>query len=250
MRRRFLTQKKSMDNEFDYLNYFTIECLEDGRIRTINTDILYGVDGKGWGVLPSELEVKKGQLISLKSYKEYFEYFSLVNCNIRGNSLSLVFGDASSTNNDLTGKHSVFHNLLVNNPIHQVDPLFLPATTLTDDCYYEMFRGCSSLTTAPELPATTLAYYCYAYMFQGCTSLTVAPELPATALASGCYNSMFMGCSNLNYIKMLATDIPTPDCLYNWVYGVSPTGTFVKRKGVEIPRGVNGIPEGWDVIEI
>jgi hypothetical protein len=28
-------------------------------------------------------------------------------------------------------------------------------------CYYEMFRDCTSLTTAPELPATNLASYCY-----------------------------------------------------------------------------------------
>lgn len=35
-------------------------------------------------------------------------------------------------------------------------------------CYYSMFQGCSSLTTAPELPATTLANYCYYSMFQGC----------------------------------------------------------------------------------
>ena len=28
-------------------------------------------------------------------------------------------------------------------------------------CYYEMFMGCTSLTSAPELPDTTLARYCY-----------------------------------------------------------------------------------------
>ena len=34
-----------------------------------------------------------------------------------------------------------------------------------------MFRDCTSLTTAPELPATTLANNCYQEMFRGCTKL-------------------------------------------------------------------------------
>ena len=73
----------------------------------------------------------------------------------------------------------------------------LPATTLATDCYRNMFYGCTSLTTAPALPATTLAVYCYSSMFQRCTSLTTAPELPATTLANYCYNSMFDGCASL-----------------------------------------------------
>ena len=34
-----------------------------------------------------------------------------------------------------------------------------------------MFYNCSSLTEAPELPATTLTNYCYNNMFSGCNSL-------------------------------------------------------------------------------
>ena len=50
-----------------------------------------------------------------------------------------------------------------------------------------MFSNCTSLTSAPSLPATTLADYCYEDMFYGCTSLTTAPSLPATTLATNCY---------------------------------------------------------------
>lgn len=74
----------------------------------------------------------------------------------------------------------------------------LPATTLEFGCYYSMFRGCTSLTIAPELPATTLANLCYYGMFYGCTSLTTAPELHATTLANSCYFAMFYGCTSLN----------------------------------------------------
>ena len=32
---------------------------------------------------------------------------------------------------------------------------------LADRCYFNMFNGCSSLTSAPALPATALAKNCY-----------------------------------------------------------------------------------------
>ena len=73
----------------------------------------------------------------------------------------------------------------------------LPATTLADHCYDNMFYWCSLLTTAPDLPATTLAEYCYSNMFNGCTSLTTAPALPAITLANNCYERMFSGCTSL-----------------------------------------------------
>ena len=119
----------------------------------------------------------------------------------------------------------------------------LPATTLTDSCYSSMLSGCSSLTQAPALPATTLADFCYDGMFRDCTSLTQAPELPATTLARNCYNAMFDGCTSLTEITLngdfnssYATD---------WVSNVSTSGTFYNNSDVDIPFGVNGIPEGW-----
>ena len=73
----------------------------------------------------------------------------------------------------------------------------LPAMELGDRCYSNMFSDCSSLTTAPALPATTLAVSCYDTMFYGCTALKKAPELPATTLANFCYFQMFSSCSAL-----------------------------------------------------
>ena len=74
----------------------------------------------------------------------------------------------------------------------------LPATTLALYCYMRMFEGCSALTSAPKLPATTLALFCYKSMFEGCSALTSAPELPATTLADACYAAMFSECTGLN----------------------------------------------------
>ena len=125
----------------------------------------------------------------------------------------------------------------------------LPATTLTEYCYYLMFHDCTSLTVAPELPATTLASYCYANMFRGCTSLTVAPELPAETLVDRCYNRMFYGCTNLSSITMLATDISAYYCLKDWVSGVASSGSFTKAAAMtSLPTGTSGIPGGWTVV--
>ena len=125
----------------------------------------------------------------------------------------------------------------------------LPATTLANYCYQSMFSGCSSLTQAPSiLPATTLTTACYSGMFQGCSSLVKAPELPATTLVDSCYTYMFKGCSKLNYIKALFTNTPGSYCTYNWVSGVSSTGTFVKSSAATWDlTGINGIPSGWTV---
>ena len=119
----------------------------------------------------------------------------------------------------------------------------LPVTTLTDSCYYVMFRDCTSLTQAPELPATTLATNCYGFMFDGCSSLTQAPALPATTLANECYSYMFNGCTSLTEIT-LNGDFNSSYAT-NWVSNVSPSGTFYNNSDVDIPFGVNGIPEGW-----
>ena len=122
----------------------------------------------------------------------------------------------------------------------------LPATTLAESCYNMMFRGCTQLATAPELPATALSQNCYAMMFHGCTSLTTAPVLPATTLAEACYQHMFNGCTNLSSITMLATDITASNCLSYWVNGVAATGTFYKNPAATwTVTGASGIPAGW-----
>jgi hypothetical protein len=130
-------------------------------------------------------------------------------------------------------------------------PSILPATTLSYYCYKNMFYKCNNLTTAPELPATTLDNYCYYGMFCGCIGLTTAPELPATTLPNSCYSHMFSGCTKLNYIKMLATNISTIDCLISWVSGVSSKGTFIKNfaNKASLPYGENGIPYGWTLVD-
>ena len=91
----------------------------------------------------------------------------------------------------------------------------LPAITLAQNCYFQMFTNCTSLNIAPALPATTLATGCYAYMFVGCTNLTAAPVLPATTLAYGCYAGMFRGCTSLTTAPVLPATTLAERCYYN-----------------------------------
>ena len=108
----------------------------------------------------------------------------------------------------------------------------LPATKLAYECYFGMFYGCASLTAAPELKATTLADNCYSSMFQGCTSLTAAPELKATTLADYCYSIMFYGCTKLSTVTMLAPSdqiSKASNCCYKWLYNAGTDETVTSR---------------------
>ena len=121
-----------------------------------------------------------------------------------GNVMSLLYGDDFFKKLDLSGKNYAFAELFYDcNKLTNAENLMLPATTLSNYCYQNMFEYCSSLTTAPSLPATTLAVGCYSNMFLFCTSLTTAPQLPATTLAMNCYDAMFQGCTSLTTAPQL-----------------------------------------------
>jgi len=122
----------------------------------------------------------------------------------------------------------------------------LPATTLASYCYCNMFQGCTSLTTAPELPATTLSECCYYNMFYGCTSLTTGPYLPASnsGLVSSCYSSMFKNCTSLNKIRVNFSYMYVGGywCAYHWLDNVAPEGTVIIGMSMT-SRPI--IPSGW-----
>ena len=128
-------------------------------------------------------------------YNDYYSINTTGTGTIKasGNIMSLL--DKTLAKNDVP--EFAFWNLFRNNGnLTDAANLKLPATTLANSCYSQMFYSCTALTVAPELPATTLAEYCYSGMFSG-TALTEAPALPATTLAESCYESMFSGCESL-----------------------------------------------------
>ena len=135
--------------------------------------------------------------------------------DVKGNIMSLVYGDNFVGQTSLEGKDYAFMDLFSGNAnIINAKNMILPATTLAAQCYRSMFNNCSGLKTAPELPATTLADYCYRQMFERCINLTSndLPELPATTLAYACYYCMFRGCNITSAPELPATN------LASWCY--------------------------------
>lgn len=197
---------------------------------------------------------------------------------VYGNIMSLLYGDSFYNKTVLPSANTFSYLFYETSGITDASNLVLPATSLTDACYSYFFYGCSKLTGAPKLNALNLAKSCYHSMFFNCASLTTAPELPATRLSSLCYLSMFENCINLetapvlptvetnyseggssyqtmfarceklSYIKCLLKE-PSDSYTQGWVDGVKQTGTFVKHPDAEWISGINGIPDGWTVVD-
>lgn len=193
-----------------------------------------------------------------KSYNHNYRVWvnamtKFTNIEIGGNIMSLRY-------KSFTGKVSLpcayaFFSLFYGCGYITSTTLVLPATTLTDYCYTNMFCK-TSITTAPVLPATTMKSYCYANMFYNtnitkapalpaknlaiscygtalipdsetnksttgmfgsCNNLTTPPTLPATILAESCYAYMFDSCSKLTTPPALSATTLAPHC-YNYMF--------------------------------
>lgn len=227
-----------------YSQYFTIESLEDNNVilcKPNGKTIQYYSNGS-WTTIASYsnptgfITLNTGDKVMLKGTNTSLGNSNAANCcyigaqknfKVYGNIMSLLYGDDFEDNNTLTANYA-FAYLFFNNDyktLVDASNLKLPATTLTAYCYYTMFYGCTSLTTAPVLPATTLASGCYNNMFTGCTSLTSVAALPATTLVDSCYGSMFMGCSSLTTAPTLPATNLASGCYSSMFYGCSSLTT-------------------------
>ena len=197
------------------INYTTYD-------RILDNDCVYYFNNGEWKKLDFDTSTKITEKTYFKNYKKTYSEISNVvvtsylsirePCNIGGDITTLLGGM----------KNNYAYQLFKGSKIVDASNLILPATTLSNYCYQQMFMNCASLTTAPELPATTLVHRCYQQMFANNTAL--------------------------NYIKCYAENVSAYN-LDMWVKSVSPTGTFVKKAGVEYPIGNSGIPSGWTIQE-
>ena len=238
-----MLEQFSMDAN-DAIDYLRFTALEDGtfslklaaNIGTANLkSVSYSIDeGETWittdytntTMTITTPTVTAGNSVlwkgDAKSYNQnnstsYASRFSSTGrFNVSGNIMSLLYG---SKINNITFPN-VYYTFCCFfygcTKLIDASELILPATTLKYCCYSNMFSGCTSLVTAPELPATTLASMCYAGMFSGCTSLVAAPELPATKAYDYCYSSMFNGCTSLT----VAPDLPAATLAYECYKGM------------------------------
>ena len=269
----YLGSSKIWPTQHDYSqDPLTFEVLEDGQFKfkhssTNTSPMRYSLDnGTTWVTMEDDIltaTIPAGSKMILDCNEPSVDstygigtFSSTGNFNVSGNIGSLLEGytagglDPDNPNSWPSLANYQFEKLFYGcTYLISAEHLYLPKGTIIYDCYGEMFRDCTSLTTAPALPATTLANFCYAMMFYGCTSLTTAPVLTATTLTRACYLDMFRHCTNLNSVTCLATDISAHNCVSNWLEDVSETGTFTKAASMnDWTTGDSGIPSGWNII--
>ena len=238
--------------------YFTIQSLADNNTITFrkvvdNNNytipdklIKYSKDLNTWTDISfvsngSKIVLNKGQKLYLKgnnstygqninSYLSYANIQSSGNIDVMGNIMSLIYVDNFVNNNTIESSCTFLCLFKNNQKLVNAKDLILPATTLAKYCYYQMFMGCNSLITVPELPATTLTERCYSYMFYLCEALKTAPELPATTLADSCYYSMLQRCYNLTTAPELPATTLAKSC-----YGLMFSSCYNLTAAPELP---------------
>ena len=197
----------SLINDEKKVNYnkmcLSFEIVADGTIKwqaNRDIEIEYKTKGAPWTIMPSTLNVEAGQRIKFRGTNDsQLGSFSgsTAQFNVYGNIMSVVNFTTFRTLTTLPAEKMFLGLFCKCQGLLSSKNLILPATTLTNDCYRQMFEDCTSLTNSPMLPADTLASGCYYSMFSGCTSFENAPALPADTLTEMCYYNMFGACSSL-----------------------------------------------------
>ena len=209
------------------LLYFTIQAAEEGETTitfNYNTGILkYSKNNdNSFTSYTGPITLQQGEYIQLISTgTSYYNSSSDTPLFTSGGKLCYIYGDLMSLMctdiSDIDTKKTTvaadaFHGAFLNATYIEIPagrPLKLSATTLGNNCYQEMFQGCTALTRPPVLPATSIPASAYRNMFNGCTALTEAPELPAITNIgnSGCLG-MFNGCTAM---RSAPTSVATAD---------------------------------------
>ena len=216
----------AMPLTFDIISGGTIGWVKDDVNGAQSKTIEYRINNGNWSSITSSqvlsaFSVNSGDRVEFRGNNTafgangYSSYFvaSDIRLNVEGNIMSLLSSSGYQNMTAMTSANTyAFYNLFQNVGIVSAKNLILPATTLASSCYACMFRGCTSLTTAPELPAKSMEDYCYASMFENCTSLTTAPEMSARTVGRNCFLYMFRGCTNLTTPPILPAKYLKESC--------------------------------------
>lgn len=198
----------------------------------------------------------KGSGHTIASNKGICTFSATTNFDVEGNIMSLHFGDDFEGEVSLAGKDRAFMNLFSGcTSVINASGMTLPATTLSTQCYCNMFNRAVNLATPPSVSAATaLTTGCYQNMFYNSpsnTSFRVEESyfLPAQTLVSNCYAQMFYGCSKFDKVTCLATSgINKNNSTSSWLASTSSIGTFTRAAGVSWPSGSNG-RKSWTLVD-
>ena len=238
----------------------TLVALADGKITvtfnngiTLAGDIHYTInDGQEQTIAKNttgayDIEVKKGDVVQLYSLNSALGGGS----NSAARALTRAVDEgAKYINIRPSMKTEIFGN--VTSLLKGKDNLESATTIEANNAFYGLFAAADKLVNNDErllvLPATTLTEGCYQDMFNGCKGIEKAPELPAPKLEKNCYQEMFYDCAKLNHVKCLATDISAENCTKDWLgkAGTEATGEKVLETLVPMtPNSDDGVPTSW-----
>ena len=241
----------------------TILPQDDGKITvtfnngiTLAGDIHYTInDGQEQTIAKNtagafDIEVKKGDVVQLYSQ----------NSALGGGSSSAaraltraVDEGAKYINIRPSMKTEIFGNVM--SLLKGKDGLAGATAIEAKNAFYGLFAGADKLVNNADrllvLPATTLTEGCYQDMFNGCKGIEKAPELPAPKLEKNCYQEMFYDCAKLNHVKCLATDIKAENSTKDWLGKAGTEAIGEKVLETLVPMTVNsddGVPTSWTAI--
>lgn len=233
---------------------FWIEALEDILVDIRRETIdgaytgMYSFDKINWKSITSSITLRTGEKIYIKYTASYSLTVYIITSgkhNIGGHLLSLKYGL------DYLDKSFDTHYVKFKNKENIINAKELIMSTYNsfENEFEQLFQNANNLISVPKLPRHRIGYNTYTQMFENCSSIIKAPTIHNTSiqLSGDTFARMFYGCSNLSYIKCLNVFSFT-SMFTDWVNGVSPTGTFIANsKRTDFTRGVNGIPEGWNL---
>lgn len=163
---------------------------------------------------------------------------------------------------DVASPARAFYYLFVNSSIVDAHNLIFPYQGGSNETYTGMFRQCNYLVTAPNLPATSLAEYMYSQMFYECSSLEIGPVIFATTVNSTDlppFYQMFRNCVKLKWLECRLSGNTAADLYYAtgyWLYNAGTSVTGTKKIRVystepwdsatgSLPGWPKAIPDGW-----
>ena len=243
----------------------TLVAQADGKITvtfnngiTLANDIHYTINNGAEQTIAKnttgayDIEVKKGDVVQLYSLNTSLGGSTVAGA--RGTTRAVDDG-AKYINIRPSMKTEIYGNVM--SLLKGKDNLESATTIEANNAFYGLFAGAEKLVNNTErllvLPATTLMEGCYDNMFSGCKGIEKAPELPAPKLEKGCYQEMFYDCAKLNSVKCLATDIKAENSTKDWLgkAGTEATSKPVLESVVDMKAGSDdGVPEAWTAKKI
>ena len=238
----------------------TLVAQADGKITvtfnngiTLANDIHYTINNGAEQTIAKnttgayDIEVKKGDVVQLYSLNSSLGGSTVAGA--RGTTRAVDDG-AKYINIRPSMKTEIYGNVM--SLLKGKDNLESATALEAKNAFYGLFAGAEKLVNNTErllvLPATTLTEGCYDNMFSGCKGIEKAPELPAPKLEKGCYQEMFYDCAKLNHVKCLATDIKAENSTKDWLgkAGTEATETKVLESVVDMTKNSDdGVPTSW-----